>query len=82
MGLDHWVYHCLHIISIENWEFSGKYSKTNKHPKYLFLKILHSTCAKQVISLGVCPVDRPVVLCAGSPSEELLHAVKQTVVSV
>lgn len=37
----------------------------------------------KVMSLGVYPVARPVVLCcAGPPSEELLHAVKQTVVSV
>lgn len=36
----------------------------------------------KVMSPGVYPVARPVVLCAGPPSHELLHAVKQTVVSV
>lgn len=34
------------------------------------------------MSLGVYPVARPVMLCGGSPSEERLHAVKRTVVSV
>lgn len=37
----------------------------------------------KVMSLGVYPVARSGVLCAGTPPlEELLHAVKQTVVSV
>lgn len=55
-------------------------TSTQKHKNKIFQLPIHMRV--KVISLGVYPVARPVVLCAGTPSEELLHAVKQTVVSV